>query len=102
LFIIFPEILLIAFAFEETKAFVAEVAITFPTMIAVPVEELLIPYAAAFVVPPVTFPVTMIVPTEVLSSPLVFPLPAPPVMLPVKLIIPLEELDTVYLLTNPK
>ena len=67
--IIFPEILLIAEAFEETKAFVAEVAVTFPTTIAVPVEELLMPYAA-LPVPPVTFPVTFPVklPANVLSA----------------------------------
>ncbi len=90
--IIFPEILLIAEAFEETKAFVAEVAVMFPTMIAVPVEELLMPYAA-LPVPPVTFPVTMIVPTEELSRPLVF-VPEPPTTVPVKLIFPVEELVT--------
>ncbi len=88
--IIFPEILLIAEAFEETKAFVAEVAVTFPTTIAVPVEELLMPYAA-LPVPAVTFPVTMIVPAEVLSKPLAFE-PLPPAIVPVKLIIPVEEL----------
>jgi len=90
--IIFPEILLIAEAFEEIKAFVIELAVTFPTMIAVPVEELLMPYAA-LPVPPVTFPVTMIVPTEELSRPLAF-VPLPPVIVPVKFTIPVEELAT--------
>ncbi len=89
----FPEILLIAEAFEETKAFVAEVAVMFPTMIAVPVEELLMPYENPAKLPPLTEPITYNVPVLEFVAPVPPPPEIDPLTAPVIVAIPPPEVE---------